>query len=345
MKTNAKWKFMLNILVLVVIFGLMIFLVKNSLADILAELKNTEPLILLSVTFLGILYQFLEGWSIKEIIVIFSKSFRIFDGMLTAAYVAFYRVITFGVGTLISEVNFYNRKGLKVSQGMGVTSLHMVMYKSAILTYAVLGLIIQFSLVYANEPKLIPLILIGMTLTAAIIGLFLVVSISVNLQVLFTVTCNRFLKSQKLRDLVDRCNLQIYSLRETVFSILEDRTALGRIYLLNLAKMGTWYLIPYICLVNNHPDIDFLLVFSLISFTLVLAGVIPSPAGIGAFEFVYLFLFTPLVGTVDAFSSMLLYRFASYVLPFLIGFVEVLGQRRKAISVEFEELKAEKNKG
>ncbi len=60
---------------------------------------------------------------------------------------------------------------------------------------------------------------------------------------------------------------------------------------------------PYIFFVENHPNIDFLLTFSFISFAVVLSGVIPTPAGIGSFEFVYLLLFKPLVGTVDAVSS------------------------------------------
>jgi len=343
MKINAKAKFILNILALVLIFGIMFYLIKNSLSDILAELKETTLIVLVGVVFLGISYQFFEGWSIRSIVTGFSKKFRIFDGMLTSFYVAFYRVITFGMGTLISEINFYNRKGLKVSQGMGVAALHMIMYKGAILTYAIFALIIQFSLFYEHASKMIPLILLGMVMTGVIISFFLVISISLKLQVGFVMLCHRFLKTKKMRDFVDRCNIQIYSLRETVSSVLKDRTALVKIYLLNLLKLSMWYLIPYVCLVDNHPDIDFLLVFSLISFTLILAGVLPSPAGIGAFEFVYLFLFSPLVGTVDAVSSMLLYRFASYILPFLLGFVGVLVDRKNAISNELEELKAERS--
>ncbi|MGX7196143.1 lysylphosphatidylglycerol synthase transmembrane domain-containing protein [Enterococcus olivae] len=344
MKPSAKWKFIMNILVVLLIFGVMIYLIQNSLADILIELTDTKPMILFAVIFLGLAYQFFEGWTIRAIIHGFSEKFRIIDGMLTAFYVAFYRVITFGAGTLISEVNFYKRKGLKVSQGMGVTALHLMMYKSAILTFAFLGLVLQFPTLYTHAPRMIPLVLTGMIMTAAIVLFFLTVSISVNLQVFLLVICNKWLKSKKLRTLVDQCNLQIYSLRETVSSILYDKTALGKIYLLSLIKLVMWYLIPYVCLVANHPELDFWLIFSLISFTLALAGVIPSPAGIGAFEFVYLFLFSPLVGTVDAVSSMLLYRFASYVLPFLLGFIQAMIERKNALSNELQEIKAEKEK-
>ncbi len=35
---------------------------------------------------------------------------------------------------------------MKLSQGAGVTALHMIMYKLAVITYALAGLLIQFSL-------------------------------------------------------------------------------------------------------------------------------------------------------------------------------------------------------
>ncbi|MCB8500424.1 UPF0104 family protein, partial [Enterococcus faecalis] len=61
--------------------------------------------------------------------------------------------------------------------------------------------------------------------------------------------------------------------------------------------------------------------------------------GIGPFEFVYLLLFKPLVGNVDAVASVLLYRFGSFVLPFLIGLVYVAIEKRKSLRIEIEEIK------
>ena len=49
-----------------------------------------------------------------------------------------------------------------------------------------------------------------------------------------------------------------------------------------------------------------------------------------------------MVGTVDAASSMLLYRFATFIWPFVIGFVYVILEKRKTMSAELEELKNEK---
>ena len=59
---------------------------------------------------------------------------------------------------------------------------------------------------------MIPFILAGVILTLVIIAI-LILSSSLKLQVLLVKFANRWFKRPKLRDWVDNCNLQIYSLR------------------------------------------------------------------------------------------------------------------------------------
>jgi uncharacterized protein (TIRG00374 family) len=339
---KAKMKFALNLLLMLVIFGVMYYFVRHSMTDILVQLSQTSLSIVTAVMALGTIYLFIEGRSVKEIASGFQPDFTTKDGLFTVCYSGFYRIVTFGAGTLISEVNFYRKNGLKLSQGVGVTALHMVMYKLAVLTYAVVGLVIQFSLFYGKAPNMIWVILAGMIVTFVIIAFLIALSVSVNIQVAFVVISDKLFKRKRIRDIVDKCNTQIYSLRETVNAILHDRTAFLRIYFWNVLKLAAWYVIPYVVLAPNHPDIDFLLTLSFVSFAVILSGVIPTPAGIGSFEFVYMLLFGPVVGTVDAASSMLLYRFATFIWPFVIGFIYVMLEKRRSMSADLEALKNEK---
>lgn len=222
---KTKVKFALNLLLLVGILGVMYFFVRNSMMEILAGLRETSFLVVLLVMGLGTLYLVIEGRTVKEIAVTFQPEFTTKAGFLTVCYSGFYRIVTFGAGTLISEVNFYRKNGLQLSQGVGVTTLHMVMYKFAILTYAIAGLIIQFSLFYDNAPNMIWVILAGIVLVFLIIAALLALSVSINIQVFFVIVSNKLFKSATLRGIVDKCNTQIYSLRETVNAIITDRTA------------------------------------------------------------------------------------------------------------------------
>lgn len=338
MKKNAKWKILLNLVLLLIILGIMYYFIQNSMRDIFIELKETDLTILFSVLFLGLLHQFFEGCGIKETVRGFSANFTVFDGMMTSFYIAFYRIITFGVGTLLAEIGFYKKKGIKISQGVGASALHMVMYKSAIVTYAVANLIFYFASMLNQRPQMIGLILVGIVLTSLLIITLVVLSLSLNLQVAVLLFCNRFVRNKKLRSYIDQLNLQINALHQAMQSVLDDKATILKIYLFNLLKVGAWYVIPFVCFQEETNNISFFLAFALISFTLVLSGVIPSPAGVGSFEFVYLFMFQPVTGTVEAVSSLLLYRFASFVLPFLLGFLVFLRERRKVVTDGIEEI-------
>ena len=57
------------------------------------------------------------------------------------------------------------------------------------------------------------------------------------------------------------------------------------------------------------------------SLVLMLAGVIPALGGLGTTEGLFILFFSGLTDSVTAASSMLLYRFATYMLPCLAGAV------------------------
>ena len=343
MKNKPMLKIIVNVLLMLAMVGIAFYVVDRSLSEVFAQLLKTSLVVMLAVTSLGLLYQVVEGRSIKEIGGRFQSDFSTKDGLLASCYVAFYRVVSFGTGTLVSEVLFYRKRGFSTSQGVGITALHMIMYKLAVIFLAVLGLIFQFGLLYSSAPKMIPFVLAGMVISFLIVFVILALTVSIGLQVFLTVWANKHITRPKLREWVDKYNIQIYSLRETMQRVLEDRSAMLRIFVWNVAKVLIWLFIPYVALVQGHPSLDLLQTLSYTAFSIVLAGVIPTPAGIGSFEFVFLLLFKPLVGTVDAVSSLLLYRFASFVFPFLIGMVYVMIEKRKEIKEEIIAVREEES--
>ena len=99
---GTKTKIILNLLLLIVIFAIIYYLINQSFADIFAELLSTSVVVLAAAVILGTVYQIAEGRSIKEIAEPFAPNFTTKDGFLTSSYIAFYRIVSFGTGTLIS---------------------------------------------------------------------------------------------------------------------------------------------------------------------------------------------------------------------------------------------------
>ena len=311
--------------------ALVLYYLWPSFGDIFLELKEISFILLLLVSLLGILYQYFEGQMVKETVHSFTKEFSAFDGMFASCYSAFYRVVTFGAGTIFAEINFYHRKKIPVSQGVGVAIFRFMLFKTATLSIAILGLIFHFTYFYQMSSQMVWFTLLAIIVNFLINSILMMTALNTKLQVLLVRFSHRFAKGEKARKFVDQTNLQINGLRKTLKGVLKDKERLCFIYFWSIVKALTWFILPYLCLIGDHPDLSLVKSIILISFVTVLSGIIPSPAGIGSFEFVYLLIFRPYVGTVDAASSLLLYRFASFILPLLIGLIYVIVTKKEVI--------------
>ncbi|MDT2595890.1 lysylphosphatidylglycerol synthase transmembrane domain-containing protein [Enterococcus dongliensis] len=339
MNVAINRKLILNILLFVVMIGVIIFVIRDSLSEIFTELGKTSWPVLLGVTMFGVISQVIEGYTIKNIANEFNREFSIRDGFFASAYATFYRVVTFGTGSIVSEVIYYHKKKLRYSEGTGTSALRMITYKIALMIWALFFLVVKNDAIQRYITNGTFLVIAGIFVTLLIVSVLLILSLNINAQVLLIIFCNRWFKHQKLRDIVDRINNQVYSLRAAIKAFIHDRNAVIRVFCSNMAKLVVWYFLPFFILVQEHPTIDIWLTVALISFTVILGGVLPAPGGIGGFEFVYVLLFRNVVGKVDAVSSLLLYRYATYLLPFLIGMIYVLFNKQRQINHEFKKAK------
>ena len=80
---------------------------------------------------------------------------------------------------------------------------------------------------------------------------------------------------------------------------------------------------------------------ALMAVTFTLVGVIPAPSGFGSLELVFVLLYGRITGNAKAVSAILLFRFVTNIIPFVIGAVEnfrfqkVTGQGRKEKDAAF----------
>lgn len=230
MNVPINRKLILNILLFVVMIGIIIFVIRDSLSDIFTELGKTSLPVLIGVTGLGIVSQIIEGYTIKNIAGEFNPDFTIRDGFFASAYSTFYRVITFGTGSIVAEVIYYHKKDLKYSEGTGSSALRMITYKMALIVWGVFFLIVKSDAIQDVIANGIFWVLAGMLVTLLIMAILLLLSLNINAQVVLVLICNRIFKRQKLRDIVDKVNNQVYSLRGAIQTFIRDRKAVIRVF-------------------------------------------------------------------------------------------------------------------
>lgn len=90
------------------------------------------------------------------------------------------------------------------------------------------------------------------------------------------------------------------------------------VMLLDICKFACWFAIPYI-VCHNLCDMNIVTSIGITAMSVMLAAVIPMPGGIGSSELVMTAIYSGLVGSAAAGAMALLYRFATFMFPFIIG--------------------------
>lgn len=341
MNRKATYRIIGNCLILVLLIGVANYLLSHLLKDIFSQMLATGPLLLAATFICGSSYQVLEGKLIRTLIAPIQPSFSFRDGFWLSGYTAFFRLVTFGVGTLLSEVSFYHQRDISYSESMGIASLRIILYKLTAFFYAFSCLLFQATYLWQEQQSLFWLIVSGCTATLAIVVILLCFVMNYRLQEWLLNVAKRHIRREKWRDQLDSFSESIDALRLTMSRVLSSPLLAVQLLGISLLKFLCWYSLPYILFNGFGVDITWFQSFSLISFSTVLAGVLPAPAGVGSFEFVFSYLFQPVAGTVVTVSTLLLYRLATYLLPFLLGFFYVLVEKRRQIQQEIHLLKSE----
>ena len=108
-----------------------------------------------------------------------------------------------------------------------------------------------------------------------------------------------------------------------------------------MLKMALWYSITAIIIVASYPGTFYIEGIALMAVSNMVGTVMIAPAGVGTLEFITSILIAPLFGNTAA-TVVILYRFFTMVVPFLIGAVVVALTRDR--SSKREELEIEEKK-
>lgn len=294
---------------------------RDSLSDILKGITEVSPASIAVSALLSTLFFIMEGCIICKLAACINPAYKFKDGIATAYRCEFYRLITFGSGTGIAEIHYLHQKGIEPAAGTGISILQFTMKKIGV---AILG-IISFLLLYRSpDTKALcrdytVFLTIGCIVTVAI-ALFLF-SITLSDRVMAFVLWIIDKLSDKFPSFTEKLaslKKQVYLLNESGHTFLHKKLILIQVVLFNLMKLTAIYCIPAY-LLRGKCDIGFIECTALMAAVYILAGVIPAPSGIGSLEFIYLLLFGVLAEPETTVPTLLVFRFVTWILPFIIG--------------------------
>lgn len=322
-KQIIKWVFVIAIIAIIV------YTFRDSAGPIWDQLKQTSAWVVAAICAAAVLYHLVEGWLNYSFARQYTNNFTYGMGVESAFYCSFYRVATLGSGAGVAAVFYFNEKGIPASKATGMYMIEYVMHKLSIAIFSAIFFLVSYGFMHEHFADYATMLIAGYILTAVIAIALVLFCCWRWLHGVILFLLDKLNRKGKLDGMIMGLREQCAILEDAASELMTKKRFIFGVILKNLLKFACCYGIPFLILYQEY-GLTLLQSWAITSLAFMLAAVIPSPAGIGSSEFVFTALFAVIVGTGEAGSAALLYRFATFVLPFLIGAVVVLLRRRVA---------------
>ena len=313
-KTLIKW---LCVLVLV---GLIIYVFRDMAGPITSQLVKTSPVVVAAILGATLLYGVIESCITFILMRQVENNMTFFDANIMTYFVAFYRVSTLGSGTIVASTLFMKHCRIQPSKALGLYSIDYAIHKMTICVMAV-------ALFLANREYMLGVF--GKYSSYVVLGVIATILITMAI-VLFACwpPFHRFLRwliekadalfKGRFAKQIDSLSGQTAMMEDATRVVLKKPWLIVVVMLLDICKFACWFAIPYI-VCHNLCDMNIVTSIGITAMSVMLAAVIPMPGGIGSSELVMTAIYSGLVGPAAAGAMALLYRFATFMFPFIIG--------------------------
>ena len=282
---------------------------------------------------------FLEGVTIACMMSAVTPSFSLKKGTAVAYLCEFYRLVTLGSGSGFAEIYYLCRNGIETGTATVLTMLQYVCKRAAVLLLGSLGFaLLSWGYGVPESGRDIfreyaVFMAAGCVIGVAVIAAFLCIILSD--KIARVILCLLELLCVRVPSLEKKTRAwqeQVLLLNGTGKDMLARKRIIAHVILLQIGKLLLFYLIPAYLL---HGKVSFgaggltdglqagraewVVCMLLMAVVYMLSGIIPTPSGAGSLEFVFLLFFTRFVKTQTALPVILVFRFATWIVPFLIG--------------------------
>ncbi len=320
----------LSILTIVLLTGLMFYLFRDNMDDITSAISNVSAWQLLLLIALGLSTPLLDSVICQRILNSRMPGVTMRQGAETIFLGTFANVVTFGAGTLPIRGYYFYREGLNVGPGLGLITLQYVFHKGTLLVYALVLLAFQWGWLTQNTSGLFAYMPYACIAVAAIIlGLVLVCTWR-PIQNIVRRAMKLLPKTEKWQKRRADWTEQLDLLATESRLLLKDRRLCLQVVGLEVLKLFLLYSIPWLGLHFMHLEPPgFVQAQTLAALMMLLSNALPNLAGMGSIETAFLLVFQGFLPESSAMSALVLYRIATYYIPFIVSCISFfLLQRR-----------------
>jgi len=327
----------INSAIFISVIGMMFLIMINDFSSITTLLKNIRLSYVVLIVALTILYHVLVGISITRLVRVSNPKYTYLKGIHNAFIAAFFHGITPGSsGGQVAQAIIFKKQGVNSGSAASVLWLEFIIHQAALVIVGFVFLFTKFGVLQLLGPTMQTLVIFGFLVNLVVlVFLFLIVqSPRFNqwflLKGLYLMKKMRLIKSieknqKKMSDFVE----QFDQAQKLFVNNLDEVAKVTFVYIL---KISIFYFIPYLVIRSfgfSFIRITFIDIMALSAFLGMLKVFAPLPGGIGSTEVLFIILFSLFTNQIVATSTMILWRFVSFYMIMLIGFLFYLTYKVK----------------
>lgn len=327
-KSKKILKGFLNFLLVLVMLGILYYIFKDNYKEIIYQVSNVDGKIFAVAVIVGNIYYFFDAYVYWSFLRNEGHRISFLRCVFTSYLSPFFNVTTFGVGIKPAQVAYLKRKGVDSGKGFGILTAPYVFSRTAIVVYALVMLIFNNKFVTKNFASSFGYIYGGIAFSVFVVILFIMICSSRWFHRLIAKVVDALFSRGKLAKYKfhERIKTQTGLLYDASCKIVRKPIVWFKYIIVNLLRMSCWYVVPILVLYAMNGSLGGVSAFEIITATALMqliVGMIPIGSGVGSLEVVFTLLFAAIYDTVTAGSCMILYRIATYYVPFIISIVDL----------------------
>lgn len=321
-----------NIIVLAGIsFLILFFTLRGEFTLIWAELTHANPLwILLSISCI-ILYWYFDARTLHMMLKSYDSSISFFQIMKLIVSTQFFNGITpFATGGQPFQIYVLStRSKLPVSSVTSASVHNFIMYQTALVFMGVVAIFTKsFFPIFPGDSTsgMRFFAWIGFGVNTLIIILLFIIAISPKLTENIINFVLKAIRKTPLRKKIDAIDEKIHrttaEFHKDIQLLMNDKQVGTHAFLLNLCKLSSFYFVSYaICRSVGFANITIVQALVASAYVMLITSVIPLPGASGGAEMGFLLFFSSFITGPSATAIMLLWRFVTYYIGLLTGFI------------------------
>lgn len=327
-KSKKTLKVFLNLLLVLAMLGILYFIFKDNYKEIIYQVSNVDTKLFIVAIIVGNIYYFFDAYVYWSFLRNEGHYISFLRCILISYLSPFFNVTTFGVGIKPAQVAYLKRKGVDSGKAFGILTAPYVFSRTAIVIYAVVMLLLNIHFVTDNFSSTFGYIYGGIAFSVFVVILFIMICSSRWFHRLLAKIIDVFFSKGRLAKFKfpERIQTQTGLLYDASCKIVRKPLVWLKYIIVNLLRMSCWYVVPIIIIYainGNLGGVSMSEIITAIALVQLIVGMIPIGSGVGSIEVVFTLLFAAIYDTVTAGSCMILYRLATYYVPFIISIVDL----------------------